>query len=152
MRALIARRTVSALMAVNEITERYGLTLTENQALALAEARDEALRANGRVELGGGILHKLALAFYDSPHISPDEYPDTLTTLTEIFYAFKHDTEGAMTDDDLIAAMRDAFDNACHGDLELLAGRDMERVSRAARRADYWLDDDVAGLEDEDDE
>ena len=43
----------------NKYTEEFGLSLTKEDAVQLMERRDEALRNEGRVEFGGGILTKI---------------------------------------------------------------------------------------------
>lgn len=60
--ALSARQTEAALLRQNIVTERFGLTLSAEQCERLLERRAEALRETERIELGEGILPKLALA------------------------------------------------------------------------------------------
>lgn len=60
--ALSAQRTEAALLRGNAVTERFGLTLTPEQCGRLLERRAEALRETERIELGEGILPKLAVA------------------------------------------------------------------------------------------
>ncbi len=114
----LALRT--ALRGSNAVSEKYGLTLTEPEIRALSEARQEALRYEGRVEIGEGVLPKLAFAFCDSPHIAPEAYASTLRELMELFYAFQNDAEDAFSDDELIEAMRRVFDGRAQGSLRYL--------------------------------
>lgn len=44
------------------------MVLIEQQALALIKTRTNALKENKRIELNGGIVDKLILAFCDSPY------------------------------------------------------------------------------------
>ena len=46
------------LLSGNAETAEYGLTLTAQEALMLAQTRAEALKAANRVELGGGAARR----------------------------------------------------------------------------------------------
>lgn len=129
------RQEVNELLTLERFTIPYGLALTEAEAKSLTHVRQQALTHTGRLEFGGSILPKLILAFRTSPHLHPQNFASTLAELTEIFYTYKNETMDALTDDELISAMKSAFDGPCHGSTELLAGRDLEELARAIRSA-----------------
>lgn len=122
MIALQAQALAAAqeLRKCNELSQRYGLTLTETQITSLVQSRFNSLRYTGRTELGGGVLPKLVYAFCDSPYIARDEYCETLATLQELFYTFKNESEDAMSDDELIEALKRVFDGKAQGSLDYL--------------------------------
>jgi len=120
--SLMERQTIDKILACNKEIEKYGLVLTEQQALALTKTRTNALKENKRIELNGGIVDKLILAFCDSPYIGKDIYEDILHELIHLFYDLKNNTWDTISDDDVIEFMKNAFNNRCHGSLELLAG------------------------------
>lgn len=126
---LMLQQAVGEILALNEKTEEYGLTLTEEQAEALAVSRQENLRSAGRIEFGGGIIRLLAEAFCDSPYVNRQNWEETLHDLLELFYSFKNETWDAVSDRDLIAFMRQAFNGSCGGSLELLADRELPAFS-----------------------
>lgn len=119
--SLMERQTTDKILACNEKIEKYGLVLTEQQALALTKTRTNALRENKRIELNGGIIDKLILAFCDSPYIEKDTYEDILHELIDLFYDLKNNTWDTISDDDMIELMKNAFNNHCYGSLELLS-------------------------------
>lgn len=120
--SLMERQAADKVLACNEEIGKYGLVLTEQQALALVQTRTNALRENKRIELNGGIIDKLILAFCNSPYIDKDTYEDTLHELINLFYDLKNNTWDTVSDDDIIEFMKNAFNNRCHGSLELLSG------------------------------
>lgn len=120
--SLMERQTVDRILACNEEIRKYGLVLTEQQALALVETRTNALKENKRIELNGGIVDKLILAFCDSPYIEKDTYTDVLQELICLFYDLKNNTWDTVPDDDIIQFLKSAFNTRCHGSLELLSG------------------------------
>ena len=126
---LMLQQAVGEILALNEKTAEYGLTLTEEQAEALAVSRQENLRSAGRIEFGGGIIRLLAEAFCDSPYVNRQNWEETLHGLLELFYSFKNETWDAISDRDLIAFMRQAFNGSCGGCLELLADRELPAFS-----------------------
>ena len=103
--ALSAQRTEAALLRGNAVTERFGLTLTPEQCGRLLERRASALRETERIELGEGILPKLAVALCDSPCVGPENWEETLGGLTELFYHFKGACGERLGDDELLAAL-----------------------------------------------
>lgn len=118
------------LLSGNAETAEYGLTLTAQEALMLAQTRAEALKAANRVELGGGAARAIISAFCDSPYITQDDYAETLQGLIELFYAFKNDTYDRVSDEALIRCMKRAFDGECRGSLELLADEALPELAR----------------------
>jgi hypothetical protein len=137
---LIQKQTADRILECNELTLNFGLMLTGEQALRLADTRNESLSANGRIEFGGGIIDKIIKEFCDSPYISMNNYEETLHELIEIFYYFKNESLDLISDDELIKFMKSAFDGVCQGSLEALSGRDLETLARNLRfgyAADY---------------
>lgn len=128
--ALAERKQTDTILACNEKTTAYGLALTEQQAMALANTRADTLKKTGRIEFGGGVTHKLILAFCDSPYISQGNYEDTLHELIDLFYSFKNETSDHVSDDALIAYMKKAFNEECRGSLALLAGNALPALAR----------------------
>ena len=119
--SLMERQMTDRILACNEKIEKYGLVLTGQQAVALVQTRTNVLKENKRVELNGGVVDKLILAFCDSPYVDKDTYEDTLHELISLFYDLKNNTWDTVSDDDAIGFMKDAFNNRCHGSLELLS-------------------------------
>ena len=114
------RTATRELHTCNEVSQRYGLTLTDTQILTLVQARFEALQTAGRMELGESLLPRLVYAFCDSPFINKTDYLATLMALQELFYTFKNECDDALTDDELIEALKCVFDGKAHGSLEYL--------------------------------
>lgn len=73
----------------NEMTIKYGVTLSDTQIENLINKRFESLKATGRVEFGDGVLKELIEAFCDSPYIMQENYEETLEELQDIFYFLK---------------------------------------------------------------
>lgn len=124
------------LAVCNEATAKYGLRLTEQQARGLAERRSEALRATGRVEFGRGVVRELVMGFCDSPYLSQENYEETIADVQDVFYRRKEDSEAgeAMADDDLVAALRYAFDHEAAGSTDMLADLPLATLRAHAAR------------------
>lgn len=124
---------VNQILSCNEKTEYYGLSLTPKDAAALMKTRQEELRFNGRVEVGSETIAKLIEAFCDSSYITQRDYAQTLQQLIEIFYGAKTETENLISDDELIAFLRDSFETRCGGSLEALYERDVQKLAENLR-------------------
>lgn len=150
--SLIEKQAVNEILKCNELTEKYGLLLTEAQALELVETRTSALNANGRIEFGGGIIDKIIYDFCDSPYISKYNYEETLHRLIEMFYYYKNEVMDLISDDDLIEYMKKSFDGVCQGSLEALEGRELYKLAQNIRYGYEWDYSEDDELDDEEDE
>lgn len=127
------KQEVQKVLATNEKTAAFGLTLTEDDARELMACRKQTLQEQRRVEFGGGILPVLIEAFCDSSYLEQDEYVETLEALQETFYLFKNESADNLTDQELLTFMREQFDGICFGSVEYLADTCLERFARAIR-------------------
>lgn len=152
--ALVEKQAVNEVMKCNDLTVKFGLVLTEAQALALVETRSLALKENSRIEFGGGVIDKIINEFCDSPYLSMHNYEETLHELLETFYYYKNETLDLMSDDDLVKYMKNAFNGICQGSLELLSGRELYKLARNLRYgyAPDYSDNAIELDEDEEDE
>lgn len=121
------------LVSFNKNTEKFGLTLTQEDAKALMICRNDSLKKYRRVEFGKGILDKLIYTFCDSQYINQENYLGTLERLQDIFYEFKNEAEDKLTDDELLTFMREQFESVCFGDTEYLEGTCLQRFATAVR-------------------
>ena len=142
----------TALLACNEYTRRYRLTLTAEDAAMLTETQREALRTAGRVEFTGGAVEKIVTEFAASPYITQASFAATLAALTELFYTFKltelfytfkltelfytfkNETSDLIGDEALIKYMRRAFNVECSGSVEALAADALPELARRVNR------------------
>lgn len=149
---LIQKQAVNEVMKYNDLTVKYGLVLTEQQAIALVETRSLSLKETGRIEFGGGIIDKIIFEFCDSPYLAMQNYEEVLHELIETFYYYKNETLDLMSDDELIQYMKKSFDGICQGSLDLLSGRELDRLARNLRYG-YAADNSEDAVEpDEEDE
>lgn len=127
------KEELAVLRDYNKKTEKFGLTLTEEDAGKLIVSRNNSLKKYQRVEFGKGILDKIIYTFCDSQYIHQGNYLKTLQELQDIFYQFKNESQDKVADDELQAFMKQQFETVCSGDTEYLAGTCLERFSRAVR-------------------
>lgn len=131
--SIIQKQAVNEIIKCNDFTENFGLILTHDQAVELFETRSYALKANRRIEFGGGVIDKIIKEFCNSPYISMDNYAETLRELVEMFYYYKNETLDLVSDDDLIKFMEKAFNGVCQGSLELLSNRELANMAHNIR-------------------
>ncbi|MVB10911.1 hypothetical protein CAFE_16120 [Caprobacter fermentans] len=126
--ALADADTARELLALNEETQEYGLELTQEDALALAETRRIALEASGRVEFGTPVIEKIIRTFSRSRYLYQYDYAPVLHELLEAFFQLKNETEDRFSDDDLIDFLFDCFEYRYRGSLEMFRGREIEQL------------------------
>lgn len=124
-------RVKKELEKCNQVSERFGLSLSQQQMEWLMQNRYESLKSTGRIEFGEGIISKLVFTFCDSSYLNQEEYAELLMELQELFYTLKRETLEQLTDDELLCAMRIIFDHS-GGSLEHLRSIDRETLYRIA--------------------
>lgn len=127
----------------NRVSQKFGLVLSPTQADMLAQRQTLALRETGRIEFGGGILKKLALAFCDSPFIQPEDWADTLARLQTTFYELKNETKDRLGDDDLIFRMAVRFNGTAGGSLDALESTPPEWFFRTGAERGREAEDEL---------
>ncbi len=129
----------SELSLCNDISKKSGLTLSEKDMEKLVDARFKSLESSGRVEFGGGVLKDLVKAFHSSKYVTKENYLEILEELQDAFYYFRGECDGLVSDKELIAFMRKAFDGEAAGNIEYLVGTSLERFCMKLRgkRGEY---------------
>ena len=132
---LMIEKAKQEIRICDSISEKYGLSLSEQEIAELVECRQNALSASGRVEFAGGILPKLIYAFCDSPYIDQSNYADTLAELQEAFYYYKTDSMDRFSDDELIEFMVKVFNGRAQGSTEYLIGTSLASLCRLQEKS-----------------
>lgn len=133
MMAAGQKQELQEVLNCNDKSEEFGLALTKEDAEMLVQCRKTSLKEQRRVEFGGGILKELIDVFCDSQFLEQDSYAETLSELQDIFYLYKNESEDNLTDDELLTAMRELFEDICFGDIAYLRETCLERFTRAIR-------------------
>ena len=87
------KNQIAKVMEAGQAGIGYGLSLSEEEAKLIVEARTHALGQERRVEFGEGIAPRIIYEFCDSDFISQDEYALTIIRLQDIFYLYKNETQ-----------------------------------------------------------
>lgn len=130
---LFQNNQITKVIETNKYTEKYGLSLSEQDAELIIENKKTALKEQRRVEFGESILPRLIFEFCDSNYIEQDNYVETIIRLQEIFYLYKNETMDEITDDELLHFMREQFDNVCFGDLDYLESTGLYEYAKTIR-------------------
>ena len=127
------KQLIMNIKKCNELTIKFGVSLSDEAIERLINNRFEALKNTGRIEFDEGILKKLIETFCDSPYIMQNNYEETLEELQDIFYFFKGEAMEQISDDELIEFMKRDFDGKCQGSIEYLSGTSLEELCRGTR-------------------
>lgn len=129
--ALNTTQSVSReILELNEISKEYGLVLSEEDAVELSETRTKALVDNDRIEIGVGAIAGIIKRFSKSRYVNDDNYTYVLNEITDIFYYIKTETDDKVDDDELLDELFKRFELNCRGSMDLLLGREAERIIR----------------------
>lgn len=124
---------LSKVIETNQYAEKFGLTLSKEDAQLILDHRKTTLREQKRVEFGEGIVAKIIREFCDSEYIDQRNYVDTIVRLQEIFYLYKNEMNDEITDDELIHLMKEQYENLCFGDLDYLENTCLSDFAQAIR-------------------
>ena len=133
LEAVVSQNQVLEVLETNQYTEKYGLTLNEEEAQMIVAERRNTLKEQKRVEFGESILPRLIYEFCDSYYINQDNYAETMVRLQEIFFLYKNEMLDELTDNELIHFMKEQFETVCYGDLDYLEGTFLDVFSHAVR-------------------
>ena len=112
---MVQQNQLGNLLKTNQKTEKFGLSISEQDAEMILQERKNALQEQKRIEFGEGIVQKIIYEFCDSDYIDKNEMNDEIT------------------DDELLHFMKEQFDNVCFGDLEYLEGTCLSIFAQAIR-------------------
>ena len=102
------------ILALNEKSNIYGLTLNKEDLKEIINSRDNTLKSYGRIELDIGITKMIIENLYKSQYTDKDDYVYAINDLHEVFYYLKNETldqqtkevkNTNITDDDMMAAV-----------------------------------------------
>lgn len=124
---------LQALIAANQHSQKFGLTLTEAQAKTILQERRQTLQEQQRVEFGASITEKIIYTFCSSPYLNQNNYAEAISRLQEIFFLYKNEMQDEITDDELLQLMKEQFEKMCFGDLDYLANTCLYNFAQAIR-------------------
>ncbi|MBR5367590.1 MAG: hypothetical protein IK132_15205 [Clostridia bacterium] len=128
------------LLALNEVSRAYGLTLTAEEARELSETRKTALTENVRVEAGIGAVPQIVKKFCTSRYMNADNYTYVLNEITYLFYYIKTETDDKIGDQALIDELFERFELYCRGSIDVLEGREAERIIRKINAGKHYTE------------
>ena len=103
-----------------------GITVSREDALALAARREEILLELERVEFGQPAVLSLAEALAGSPHLAYADAADTLSRLQDGFYALRDELPVDVPDAEIVEALLGCLDEL--GDAAELAATPADEV------------------------
>ncbi|MBE6616739.1 MAG: hypothetical protein E7627_02160 [Ruminococcaceae bacterium] len=126
------------ILELNEVSSQYGLVLTEDEARELSDMRNTALNENERIEMGTGTVCEIIKRFCTSHYVNPENYAYVLNEVTYLFYYIKTETDDGISDQALIDELFNRFELWCHGSIDTLAGREVERIIRKINSGEHY--------------
>ncbi len=123
-------RGANELLELNKTLAENNLKLTESEAKEIAETRLTSLRQNSRIEIGMGATARILKKFAASAYVTNENLPGLVNFLCETFYFIKTETRDSISDQKLVDALFDKFENTCAGSTEHLAD-ECENIIRA---------------------
>ncbi len=118
----------TTLAEVNRRLEAGGLSITREDARALAEARAGALAEAERVEFGTPAIVGVAEAVAGSPCLSQPNVAEALAELQSAFYAVRDELSADVSDEEIAEALRGCLD--AWGDAATVASMPVEEIMR----------------------
>lgn len=98
--------------ATHAALEANGIRLLPSHVERIAAAKRNALAETDRIELRSGTIDAVVEAFADSPFLQQNTAAATLADAVEAFYAVRDDAPTEVPDEEIMDALRVAFDAA----------------------------------------
>lgn len=125
---MLRNQEKQSVLACNNLTENYGLTLTEEEVLHLTEYKSECLVRHQRLEFTGGILERIIRTVCTSTYISMDNYVETLEGMLDVYYEFRNSFGPEVGDQEILDLMEERFEKLSEGNFEYLFGDGFVRM------------------------
>ena len=125
---LLQRNRVQELLALNNVLKGHALILTPEDAEEILASRSRALKDQGRVELDIKVTQTIIKRLSESSYITQDNFLSCINDIYETFHFIKNATSDFISDEDILAAVMVYFEKVCHGSIELLMGKGVEKI------------------------
>ena len=132
-KTLSMQKRCDSIMAMADIAAENGLKITVKDAEFIAEAEENAVAEQQRVEIGTGAAALITEKFIISAYVTQESFAETIAALVDIFYEAKEESFDMLSDDEIADIMFYFFERVSEGSTELLQGRDMEEFCRSIR-------------------
>lgn len=126
------------ILALNDYSEKYGITLLPEEAREISEIRQKSLADNERIEFGLGAVAEIIRRFCRSRYVTRDNYAYIIGEVTDLFYYIKTDTDDRITDRELADMLYIAFEQRCRGSVEILESREAEIIIRKVNAGENY--------------
>jgi len=130
------------ILALNTVSQEYGLVLTPEDAKELSEIRERSLKDNERLEIGLGAMEGVIRRFSRSSFINQENYAYVIAEVTDLFYYIKTETDDKVSDTELLDELYLRFEQRCRGSVDLLVSREGEILIRkinAGENYEKWF-------------
>ena len=132
-KTLSMQKRCGSIMALADKAAENGLKITAKTAEFIAEAEENAIAEQQRVEIGAGAAALITEKFMRSAYVTQESFAETIAALVDIFYEAKEECLDMLSDDEIADIMFYFFEHVSEGSTELLQGRDMEKFCRSIR-------------------
>ncbi len=126
------------ILALNTVSQEFGLTLTPEEAKDLSEVRARSLKDNERLEIGLGAMEGVIRRFSRSAFVDKQNYAWIIAEVTDLFYYIKTETDDKISDNDLLDELFLRFEQRCRGSVDLLISREGELLIRKINAGDNY--------------
>lgn len=130
------------ILALNTVSQEYGLMLTPEDAKELSEIRERSLKDNERLEIGLGAMDGIIRRFSRSSFINQENYAYVIAEVTDLFYYIKTETDDKVSDNELLDELYLRFEQRCRGSVDLLVSQEGEILIRkinAGENYEKWF-------------
>jgi len=128
------------ILSLNEITSKFGLTLSEKDARELSETRNKAVCENERIEIGLGVVPAIVEKFCRSRYINSENFTYILNEVTYLFYYIKTETDDKISDKELVNELFKRFELQCRGSIDVLENREVGRIIRKINSGEKYFE------------
>jgi len=119
---------ISDLRIVNDDIKGIGAYLTEQGIREVLASRQSALARQARLQWSLEMTEKILERASSSPYAEQDTLPQVISDWFEVILYIQNQTTDFLSDEDIILAVAEYYDNFCGGDSDLLRGKGADRI------------------------
>lgn len=124
----LQKNQIQELLSLNSELKEHTLMLTPEDANEILASRSRTLKNQGRVELDTKVTQAIIKRLSESSYVTQNNFLSCIDDMYETFHFIKNATSDLISDKDILDAMMVYFEKFCHGSVELLMGKGVEKI------------------------
>lgn len=120
--------SINEISKLNDDLRTHDLVLSVKDAKDIINTRNNALKAQGRIELNLDVMKSIIKELGKSSYVNQDNLVETISDMYEVFHYVKNSTSDFLCDDEILKTIMFFYNTVYGGSMELIKGKGIEKI------------------------